>query len=102
MNHKLLSYFPFPSQKLVRKYLPKSFEKYPTTQIIIDGTETFVKRATSMKMQVQPWSTYKHQNIWKALAGIFLNDIVLFLSSLWTTLVSDKELTKRSQACLKK
>ena len=30
--------FPFALQKLVRKYLPKSFEKYPTTQIIIDET----------------------------------------------------------------
>ena len=28
---------PFALQKLVRKYLPKSFEKYPT-QIIIDET----------------------------------------------------------------
>ena len=43
--------FPFPSQELVRKYSPKSFEKYPTTRIIIDGTEIFVERGTSMKTQ---------------------------------------------------
>ena len=35
-------YFPFTSQILVI-YLPKkSFEKYPTTQIVIDATEGFV------------------------------------------------------------
>ena len=31
LYNELPLYFPFPSQKLVRKYLPKSFEKYPTT-----------------------------------------------------------------------
>ena len=37
----------------MRKYLPKSFEKYPVTQILIDGTEIFVERTTSMKTQAQ-------------------------------------------------
>ena len=44
-------YFLFPSQKLVRKYLPKSFEKYPATLIIIDVTQICVERNTSMKAQ---------------------------------------------------
>ena len=33
--HELLLYFLFPSQKLVKKYLPKGFQKHPTRQIII-------------------------------------------------------------------
>ena len=52
LYHELPLYFPFPSQKLVRKYLPKSFEKYPTTKII-DGTEIFFERATSIKTQAK-------------------------------------------------
>ena len=51
LYYELPLYFPFPSQELVRKYSPKSFEKYPTTRIIIDGTEIFVERGTSMKTQ---------------------------------------------------
>ena len=94
--HELALYFPFPSRKLVRKYLPKSFEKYPATRIIIDGTEIFVERATSMKTQAQTWSNYKHHNTWKALVGIFPNGIVTFVSSLWASRVSNKELTKCS------
>ena len=39
--HELLLYFPFPSQKLVRKYLAKGFQKYPTMQIIIYGIEIY-------------------------------------------------------------
>ena len=45
--------FPFALLKLVRKYLPKSSEKYLTPRIIMDGTETFVERATSMKTRGQ-------------------------------------------------
>ena len=51
LYYELPLYFPFPSQELVRKYSPKSFEKYPTTRIIIDGTEIFIERGTSMKTQ---------------------------------------------------
>ena len=53
LYHELPLHFTFPSQKLVRKYLLKRFEKYPATRIIIDGTEIFVERATSMKTQAQ-------------------------------------------------
>ena len=78
----------------MRKYLPKSFDKYPTTRIIIDGTEILVERATSMKTQAQTWSNYKYQNTWKALVGISPNGIGTFVSSLRRGRVSDKELTK--------
>ena len=67
---KLPFYFLFPSQNLVRKYLPNRSEKYLTTRIIIDETQIFVERATSIKTQAQTWSNYKHHNTWKALVGI--------------------------------
>ena len=80
----------------MRKYLPKRFEKYPTTRIIIDGTEIFFERATSMKTQAQTWSNYKQHITWKALVGISPNGTVTFVSSLWTCRVSDKEMTRCS------
>ena len=46
LHYEFPLYFHFPSQKLVRKYLPESFEKYPATPIPIDKTEIFVERAT--------------------------------------------------------
>ena len=49
LYHELPLYFPFPLQKLLRKYLPKGSEKYPKTGIITDGTEIFLERGTSMK-----------------------------------------------------
>ena len=89
-------FFPYPSQELVKKYLPKSFEKYPTTRIIIDGTEIFTQCPSSMNTQSQTWSNYKHHNTWKALVGISPNGAVTFVSKLWTGRVSDKELTNKS------
>ena len=93
--------FPFPSQKLVRKYLPKRFQKYSTTQIIINGTEIFVERGTLMKTHAQVWSDCKHHNTWKTLVGISPNGIIAFVSCLKINQISDKELTKCS-ALLKK
>ena len=71
LYHELAIYFPFPSEKLMRR-LPKSIEKYPTARIIIDGTEIFVERATSMKTQAQTWSNYKHHITWKHLLVFLL------------------------------
>ena len=84
LYHELPLYFPFLSQKLVTKYLPESFEKDQTRQVIVYQTEIFVEGATSLKTQAQTWSNYKHHNTWKAFVGISLNGIVTFVSSLWT------------------
>ena len=56
----------------------------------------FVEIFISLKTQAQTWSNYKHHNTWKALVGVSPDGIVTFVSSLWTSRVSDKELTKCS------
>ena len=70
--HELPLYLLSPSQKLVRKYLLNSYDKYPTTRIIVDGDEIFVERATSRKTQAQTWSNYESHSTWKALVLVFL------------------------------
>ena len=91
--HELPMLFPFPSQQMTRKYMPKQFNSYPSTLIIIDCTEIFIEIPSSMKSQSQTWSQYKHHNTWKALVGISPNGAFTFVSKLWTDRVTDKKIT---------
>ena len=58
LYHELPQLFPFPSQSMVRKYMPEQFKQYPTTRVIIDGTEIFIQVPSSMVSQSQTWSQY--------------------------------------------
>ena len=73
LYYELKDLFPFPSQELVRKNMPKEFAQYPTIRIILDCTELFIQRPSAMLAQSETWSDYKHHNTWKLLVGVTPN-----------------------------
>ena len=69
----------WPCKEDIKKTLPRSFCKFPSTRIIIDCTETFLQKPTSPSAQRATWSNYKQHNTMKALVGISPTDYFTFV-----------------------
>ena len=91
LYHELSLLFPFTSQSMIR---PVEFKDFPTTRIIIDGTDIFCQVPSSLKSQSQTWFDYRHHNNCKALVGISPNSCITFVSHLCSGRVSDRQLTR--------
>lgn len=86
----------WPSKDEIKRNLPRSFNKYPNTRIIIDCTEMFIEKPTSPYAQRATWSEYKGHNTIKALVGITPSGYFSFLSKFWTGSTSDRKITQES------
>ena len=63
LYHELPLYFPFPSQKLVRRCLPKSFEKYQQHLLLLIELKLLLKKLLQWK--------HKHKH------GLIINTMTL-------------------------
>ena len=73
--------------------MPQSFRSwYPSTRIIIDGTEFFIEEPSSLARQSATWSSYKNHNTLKAFVGISLDGAITFMSHLYEGSISDVNL----------
>jgi hypothetical protein len=77
--------------------MPDSFRKlYPSTRVIIDCTEIYTEKPSSLVLGSQLYSHYKGNHTFKSLIGISPNAAVTFISPLYTGAMSDVEITKLS------
>ena len=86
--------FPWPSKELIQKHASSDFIRYPNTRIIIDCTEIFIQRPTSLSSQCLTFSSYKHHNTFKVLVGISPGGVITFVSDLWGGRVFDRVITE--------
>lgn len=97
MFHRFGSIPLWPNRDvLIRNMPPKFKEEFPTTFLIIDGTEIKVQRPTSLQFQGQCYSDYTSCNTLKALIGVDLRGSVTFISTLFSSSISDNEICRQS------
>ena len=87
----------WPSTEQIKKTMPDTFKTtYPTTRCIIDCTELYCQRPSSLSTQSNMYSSYKSHVTYKALLGIAPSGAIPFISQLYEGSISDKEIVNRS------
>ena len=95
LSFKLKEVFPWPSRDMIIARAPVQFRKYPNTRVIIDCTELYIQRPTSLQSQAITFSHYKHHNTFKALVGISPGGVITYVLELWGGRVSDEVITEK-------
>ena len=69
-------------------------DTYPNTGVIIDCTELFCQKPSSLTIQSSLFSHYKHHITYKGLVGISPSEAITFVSELYDGPTSDVEIAK--------
>ena len=92
----------WPSQALVAYFSPLDFNKmFPTTRVIIDGTEIPIKKPGNPITQQKCWSSYKHGSTLKTNVGCSPGGAVTHVQDAYGGSVSDRLMTERSDLMTK-
>ena len=87
----------WPSRNVIDKTMPEDFKKkYSTTRVIIDCTEIRCQMPSSLHLNSELFSNYKHHTTLKGLIGISPGGAITFISQLYTGSISDREIVVRS------
>ncbi len=97
MYHQWQEIDTWPSQDLVRFYIPRDFKRlYPKTRIILDGMEFPVQKPKLPSAQQATYSTYKNRNTLKTIVGATPGGLVTHNPPAYGGSASDRALIERS------
>ena len=86
----------FPSRELIQKHLPACFKSFKNTCVVIDCFEIFVQSSRNFAEQGNMYSSYKNHPTLKCLVGISPSGAITFLSDVYESSISDKDITVKS------
>ena len=85
----------WPSRNTIDLTMPEAFKaKYKLTRVIIDCTEVKCQMPSSLQLNGELFSSYKHHTTLKALVGISPSGALTYVSQLYTGSISDKEIVQ--------
>ena len=87
----------WPCRASVDKTMPGDFKKkFSSTRVIIDCTEVRCQMPSTLQLNGELFSNYKHHTTLKGLIEISLGGAIPFISQLYTGSISDREIVARS------
>lgn len=87
----------WPEKDLIHYYLPEDFRsKFPTTRVIVDGTEIPIQKPSNPTAQRATFSTYKNRNTVKVIVGSTPGGLISYLSPAYGGSASDRQIIERS------
>lgn len=87
----------WPDRDTVNLFSPCDFfQKFPSTRVIIDGTEIPVKKPKPPVAQQSTFSTYKNRNTVKVLIGATPGGLISYISPAYGGSTSDRQIVERS------
>lgn len=93
MYNKLGSLAIWPHRDIITANMPDKYkEDYPNTFAILDCTELKMEKPSSLLLQSQSYSDYKSTNTLKGLVACDPRGAVIFVSTLFTGSISDREI----------
>lgn len=90
------SIITLPELNVLQLRVPKCFEKFSDTRIVLDCTEVFSQSPSSLENKSLTYSNYKSHDTFKALVGVSMTGAVVFVSRLWPGSTSYVEITRKS------
>lgn len=87
----------WPTRQVINETMPEDFkQKYSSTRVIIDCTEVRCQMPSSLHLNGELFSNYKHHTTLKGLIGISPGGAITFIIQLYTGSISDREIVVRS------